>query len=108
MSILETFYIESIISSMMNTNFVRDEDFAKMASKELEVILSRIAELEWKPIETAPKDGTAVLLLINDFIDIGRYQSMSKQWATNTGLYFHDISLHMVRNWMPLKTPEEK
>ena len=63
---------------------------------------------DWQPIETAPKDGTAVLLLINDFIDIGRYQSMSKQWATNTGLYFHDISLHMVRNWMPLKTPEEK
>jgi hypothetical protein len=71
------------------------------------------SENEWQPIDTAPKDGTRILLVGHRVreIDIGhwgngyylgRKQGYRQTWVTNPG--------NMVRptHWMPLPPPPEQ
>ena len=64
---------------------------------------------EWQPIETAPRDGTQILLyqrwkddtLLRSAIDLGVWDSEKKAW--NCHLYNIDDPSH----WMPIpKEPE--
>jgi hypothetical protein len=63
----------------------------------------------WKPIETAPKDGTALLLgyLPNERIDRhvyeGRWDDFQRTWASVNGFLIHGAATH----WMPLPPPPE-
>lgn len=94
---------------------VRDEFSRRiMASepKRLAELRARIAELEaereWQPIDTAPKDGTEVLLLV---YGMDTYRS----WATDSRWFTELPSGHLfwfddedVTHWAPLpKIPED-
>lgn len=65
--------------------------------------------MEWKPIETAPKDGTDVLLFANDSIAIAAWQTdwpNRGEWAT--GYSCADYGDYYVKNpthWMSLPEP---
>jgi hypothetical protein len=55
----------------------------------------------WKPIETAPKDGTQVLLTgvgLDRWISTGHYKN---GWLDDDG----PGRLHNVTHWMPLPEP---
>ena len=60
---------------------------------------------DWQPIETAPRDGTSVLLMTglkdwldNDVPSVGWYSKMH-------GWVGHGASGNIPTNWMPLPTP---
>ena len=56
----------------------------------------------WQPIETAPKDGTDVLLYREYSTDVGSY---SYQEGRNTVWACGSFMLHGPTHWMPLPTP---
>ena len=68
---------------------------------------------EWQPIETAPKDGTPILVAENSrdypFIAywgyVGRFTSSEKMWI---GHDFGAMPEGSVNHWMPLPEPPEK
>lgn len=63
--------------------------------------------MEWKPIETAPKDGFEVLLLFHKTGDrvVGVFQRRKKCWVnawTANEFYFPPT------HWMPLPEPPKE
>ena len=70
---------------------------------------------EWKPIETAPKDGTKILICV---WDIGGYWDMEvSQWLKNVSYkdefgknkkytgFAPDVGIGGPTHWMPLPAP---
>lgn len=65
---------------------------------------------EWKPIETAPKDGTEVILLIEDVIIKGQYISGAFPYWRVDVLPSHGCGCcseddPSPSHWMPLPPP---
>jgi hypothetical protein len=65
---------------------------------------------EWQPIETAPKDGKRILLVINIdkiFVVIGGWDSSwtGQCWVYDTKRIPTDV---MPTHWMPLPKPPEE
>ena len=66
---------------------------------------------EWQPIETAPKDGTTILLYVGKFCDdyavafwYGDYWHVGlKEYARYTDRY--DFEFGNPTHWMPLPEP---
>lgn len=61
---------------------------------------------EWMPIETAPKDGTPILVWNGDYLSMSFWNKTYKQWPdlTDQGSEenaFDDAPTH----WMPLPEP---
>jgi hypothetical protein len=58
--------------------------------------------MEWQPIDTAPKDGTEVLLTD------GKYKRTG-YWARRVGVWSIDaiVALEPPTHWMPLPEPPE-
>lgn len=75
-------------------------------------LLARIAELEaaqtWQPIESAPKDGTWILVIDNTFDGLEgafvaqRAECFGGCWLTNS---FGKRDVVRATHWMPLPTP---
>jgi hypothetical protein len=68
--------------------------------------------MEWEVIETAPKDGTAILVYIPSVHETERYTTVSwdtlrSRWLLcQTGWYADDYSVHgEPSHWMPLPEP---
>ena len=67
---------------------------------------------EWQPIETAPKDGTRILLAVLDSyatteVEIGFWLQRKTKKAKSgwrSELYFFDLGL-TATHWMPLPEP---
>jgi hypothetical protein len=58
----------------------------------------------WQPIETAPKDGTRVVLYLPEFAEEYRIAFWARswgEWQTIPGLY----SCRSASHWMPLPPP---
>lgn len=73
--------------------------------------------MTWQPIETAPRDGTSVLLLFEGVVHQGAYHGPSDgaifarkpsvyNWFSETcGASLHDAD---VTHWQPLPPPESE
>ena len=55
--------------------------------------------MEWQPIETAPKDGTRVLIFSVDEVVVAHYEG--DMWCENE----YDNLWHNPTHWMPLPEP---
>lgn len=66
----------------------------------------RSAESQWQPMETAPRDGTMVLMWTECGVVIGFWGQRANQWLRPASS--HNKDLEDVRHWMPLPKPPEK
>ena len=72
-------------------------------------------EQQWQPIESAPKDGTNVLLFDGETVSYGGWVSAADQGAgpdeeylVSAGWWSVDLSDNQPTHWMPLpKSPDE-
>jgi hypothetical protein len=55
--------------------------------------------MEWQPIETAPKDGSFVI------VRLGNSEVFSAQWTQNGWHAASDIGWVRATHWMPLPAP---
>lgn len=71
--------------------------------------------MDWQPIETAPKDGTGVLLWVDSVYPIsGRNRYVMGRWDTKRNIWdFKNISVWgcsaavCFSHWMPLPAPPQ-
>ncbi len=64
--------------------------------------------MNWQPIETAPKDGTHLLLVApeRDFVRSGRWSKTRHKWLLDFAPNMASTAAHaMVTHWMPLPDP---
>jgi len=60
--------------------------------------------MEWKPIESAPKDGTAILVYLEEAMLGSRVQVMRTGNASTIGSIF-SFDAPKPTHWMPLPNP---
>ena len=75
--------------------------------------LEQLPMTEWQPIETAPKDGAAILLglpIVGNLAENdrrvyeGRWNGLQKTWTGINGFIVLSVATH----WMPLPEPPEQ
>jgi Protein of unknown function (DUF551) len=57
--------------------------------------------MNWQPIETAPKDGTDILVYSNERIISAHWSVPADAWVE----VVHDYSFAAPTHWMPLPEP---
>ena len=63
--------------------------------------------LEWRPIETAPKDGTRILLWAPGArLDIWKWIDISRWWEAGDTEWWRE-GIHGPTHWMPIPEPLE-
>lgn len=71
---------------------------------------------EWQPIETAPRDGTVILLTYADDVLVGAWDAgesrypwkyLDAEWRRGKGLvpFMNGLASHAPTHWMPLPAP---
>lgn len=79
-----------------------------------DIVAERIAELEaevgrrrWRPMDTAPKDGTRILLGKKGFVDAAEWQAEARGWVQNNhpDSGWPDQIFYDPEGWMPLPEP---
>jgi hypothetical protein len=60
---------------------------------------------EWQPIETAPKDGTEVLLFYETDMAVGLFHFRRKLWVLGYPIEIEDGDIIFPTHWMPLPEP---
>jgi len=75
----------------------------------------KLAELDWQPIETAPRDGTAILIYdgIDYYVSWYAFDSVfetNKSWIFGkaTGPYNAYAEIDTPTHWMPLPEPPKE
>jgi len=64
----------------------------------------RTKVMNWQPIETAPKDGTGVLVYSNGRVVSAYFSKSQDEWLE----VIHDYSFYDPTHWMPLpELPKE-
>jgi len=92
-------------TSSMHINAYYDHYFLEDAKRSLADIRTRIAELEWQPIETAPKDKVVLVTW--------KYHKYPKRgiWLSKKNAWCYFRNSDEFRNkpdyWMPLPKPPE-
>jgi hypothetical protein len=55
----------------------------------------------WQPIETAPRDGSSMLLCANRWITVGCWHRAQSCWASNGPAYTRYPAHEQPTHWMP-------
>lgn len=62
---------------------------------------------EWQPFETAPKDGTLILLGALNMVFVGRWEESYGAWHLLDGCR-ECVGLFFPKYWMPLPEPPKE
>lgn len=57
--------------------------------------------MEWQPIETAPKDGTVIIVYAPDFFQTAAWTD--EKWTNAANSWLEDVT-----HWMPLPKPPQE
>lgn len=81
-------------------------------SNAAEIIASQNAEIErlrasWQPIETAPKDGTAFLAIVEQFSYVCIWHRHRQCWTDGGPAYMTIPADEQPTHWQPLPPPPE-
>ena len=63
---------------------------------------------EWQPIETAPKDGTEIILSYSDGLIIGFWHDALEDWVSWVWSDNCTQMIFKVNYWMPLPEPPKE
>lgn len=73
--------------------------------------------MEWQPIETAPRDGSTILIGSKGFVSEAKYGSYKLRGEEKVGWHWYDADdswysmdfdgLSPITHWMPLPPPPE-
>jgi hypothetical protein len=64
--------------------------------------------MTWRPIETAPKDGTRILLGCNAEVDAGRYWRSENQRNPRERWVWNGWPKYQPTHWKPLPDPPKR
>ncbi len=65
-----------------------------------------LAQQEWQPIETAPKDESRILIFSDDGVDIGHWSLLLRWERDSTAEYDNDdAAITNPKKWRPLPAP---
>jgi Protein of unknown function (DUF551) len=67
--------------------------------------LEAAARACWQPIETAPKDGTAILLCVGRWMTVGHWHRVAGGWSSNGPVYSPYGLDEQPTHWQPLPEP---
>ena len=70
---------------------------------EIDRLKAKLAKTEWQPIETAPMDGTRVLVTAG-FMVVDAYFRRGDWWLYECGDDWYSVTINPT-NWMPLPEP---
>ena len=70
---------------------------------------AEIAKLRnpWQPIETAPKDGTHILVTSGELMTVAHYHQDGFYLTWNSYAEFADFNMQYVTHWTPLPQPPQ-
>lgn len=83
---------------------------ARVEAKEIQALFdcwlqSQSGSQAWQPIETAPKDGTEILLFVDPKPQVGAWHPKAKDWIDQSWEYFFQGP--GPTHWMPLPEAPE-
>lgn len=81
----------------------------KLLTEFAERIAALAQQAQWQPIETAPKDGTFVLIGFGDSVGEARWVENAWYWANNDpgDSWGRPVYEHEATHWMPLPAPPQ-
>ena len=66
-------------------------------------VLASLEAQQWRPIETAPKDGTLILVCTKEgAISMSRWYSLTEKWLWTPFYHWQELAY-----WMPLPAPPQ-
>lgn len=74
-----------------------EKQIAKVEGIREGIEFAEVMRPKWQPIETAPKDGSTVLVFISKRIDIGTFWPNLNKWICNS-----TVGPFPPTHWMPL------
>ena len=91
---------------------VAQTDLVNLAAAENQLLPRLIEEREWRTMESAPKDGTRVLLFVPPYgPSTGHYAPARTNWGPKASLWVAHSVLNKVAaptHWMPLPQPPKE
>ena len=73
---------------------------------EIDRLREELHRYQWRPIETAPKNGAKILLWGTLGMALGSWQNRDSTWFLSSNIMMRDVDL---THWMPLPPkPKEK
>ena len=86
----------------------------RAAANEIQRLREELAKREWQPIETAPKDGTSIILHIQKHNETyydckwGPYGFETYEWDGESYDWSPILSSASLTHWMPLPEPPKE
>jgi hypothetical protein len=94
-----------------NEGWVKESDY-KAALSEIAALRSQLEAMQWRPIESAPRDGTRILGWYDDFYDAGTGEFVTVYYhAIPYGSWFDTTGMPIESapdKWMPLPPVPDK
>lgn len=75
------------------------------AKAALRAAASALRGMEWQTIDSAPKDGRALLLVSGGWITVGSWHRQAGCWVTSGPIYQRYPADEQPDHWLPLPSP---
>lgn len=103
-------FVDIFLKSEDKTGYQGEMDMLTLSNEQYK------EKMGWQPIETAPKDGTAILVCFADHYDTNGFLPVAVRWRSyhpnaKGKECFRDssgVKVTVITHWMPLPNPPKK